>query len=89
MGPLSPSPFLSPTLALWCVRVRVRVCKIHWRGGMRRSGRLREALVECAEKSAVREWMDVKPRTAANWEHPLEMATRGRLALFIQVCGRG
>ena len=36
---------------------------------MRRSGRLREALVECAEKSAVREWMDVKPRTAANWEH--------------------
>jgi len=74
--------------------------RIHWRGGMRRSGRLREALVECAHRArdggsgpsgkgggggggGVGAWMDVEPRTSANWEHPMAVGMF-KLPLFIQ-----
>jgi hypothetical protein len=75
-----------------------RLPKVHWRGGMRRSGRLREALVECGHKAkefaagkggggapggSVGSWMDVEPRSSANWEHPMAPGMF-KLPLFVQ-----
>ena len=67
-----------------------RLPKVHWRGGLKRSGGLREAMVGCAKHSKFPAWMDVAGHGAklgggkGAWEHPLA-AGRFKLGLFIQV----
>ena len=60
-----------------------RTLRMHWRGGMGRSGKVREALVECATKSTLRKELDIAPRTSNNWAHPMESGHH-KLALFVQ-----
>ena len=61
--------------------------RVHWRGGLKRSGGLREAMINCAQRSKNQGWMDIGGHKSlggkGNWEHPLAMG-RFKLALFMQ-----
>lgn len=90
----NPQFLLPPSQTSWDARANA----IHWRGGMGRSGHLREAIVACAKRLSrhrrqigqledaalqFHEKLDIYPRTKQNWEHPLAMASN-KVALFIQ-----
>ena len=84
---------LFPSKLSWNARSE----KLHWRGGSKGRGHLREAILGCVKQleqqqskaqsspphAKLSSKFDIAPYTETNWEHPLSMA-KDKVALFIQ-----